>query len=284
MNIRATTAALLLLSTGLLPAPATAQMSGTCFDVTVGPWRPGPVVGDLDGRAAPEAGQPSSSSELPRRLQFVDSLVGRANYLLRVPEGTLDTSHPWKVWARTADSLELTFSTGHGGSVTRLGRDGTNWVGRSRTFTDHLPYRSLERPITLRPTDCAAPSPEPESVDPPLPRSVEFETRIAVALGERLPGAWTDVFEASEWASGINTTGPLAGADSLRVRTARNGRVRQVDLVYPADADLTEFRTLLDELSAPQGPRWANRTTVVMIRRFDFGRVVTLLDPRLDGR
>lgn len=284
-NTRAKLAALLLLSTGLLPAPASAQLVGACFDVTVGPWQPGPVVGDMEsGATPPEAGEPTRTSEIPRRVLFTDSLTRGSRYTLSVPEGTLDTSHRWKVWRELGDSLELVLSTGFSGTTTRLGREGARWAGWSRTFTDNLPYRSLERPVTLHPANCADPSPQPASLDPPLPRRVDVEGLPPLQLGRPLPDLWAEILGESEWASEVVAAGVLARADSLRIRTTRGGIVRQVDLVYPADSDLSGLQGLLDELTTPEGPLWMNRTTHVMIRRFQFGRIVTLRDPRLDGR
>ncbi|MEQ9568621.1 MAG: hypothetical protein RLN75_00400, partial [Longimicrobiales bacterium] len=83
-----TTTGILLIGAALIPLRASAQLVGSCFDVTVGPWQPGPVVGDLDDRPAPETGEPTRSSELPRRFLFTDSLTRGGRFVLSVPEGT----------------------------------------------------------------------------------------------------------------------------------------------------------------------------------------------------
>lgn len=267
----------------LLPGSATAQMGGACYDVQVGEWA---LADPAHADVAPPPPDPSAgsvNSELPRRLRFLDEPDGRGNFRLEVPEDALDVPHPWRSWHGGTDSLTLVFSTGFGGTSTGLARDGETWTGWSRTHSDALPHYPYHRPVTLERVPCSAPPPQPASLDPALPRTVAFRGLPDVALAREPDAEWQAILEAGEWVHGLEPEGPLAGADSVRVRLTGSGRVEQIDLVYSTDFDAAEFMTAMDRITAPHVTmsRWRNRTTRVMVRRFGFGTVITLVDPRL---
>jgi hypothetical protein len=267
----------------LIGAPAGAQEPGQCFDVVPGPWQ---LVNPADSALAdppPDQAADSVRRDLPRRIRLLERSEEPSRSNIDVPADALDTPHTIRVWSQPGDSLRISFSTGFAGTTTRLSSDGDRWTGWSRAFADYEPYYAYERPVVLEPVDCSSPPPQRADLDPPLPRRVDFDDAPTLELGRPAPSDWA-ASRGGEWTGGTTPLGLLAGADSVRVKVTTDGLVREIDLVYAQDFDPTPVRRHLDSLGAQRSEgveHWRNRTTRVMLRRFDFGRVITLTDPRL---
>ena len=190
--------------------------------------------------------------EIPRRIEFAGPVRGwDASDTLRteivVPEGALPSVHTSMSGEIIGDSLNVGFSTGHGGVTAVLGWTGDRWVGTAHTFVDYgPPFRHDAGPIELTPVGCD--SPPPVSIDAMLPitRSVELEGGLAITLGEPLPEALGKTPERFTYNNVTGrTTGLFAGTDSIAVGVVERWGVTQIRLHYADPGAYSNVETRL---------------------------------------
>ena len=173
-----------------LDRQASMDLTG-CYDVTEGEWVVEQTVpGEDMGLVPSELGYDSVDYQIPPRIQFAGPSDRRFSATdVVVPEGALPTPHRYPTGEIIGDSLVLVFSTGHVGVRATLARSGTGWAGTARTWVDHTPQQVSARPVELTQVPCDSPPPVSSDVMPPVPRTVELESGLAITLGEPLPAS-----------------------------------------------------------------------------------------------
>ena len=209
-----------------------------------------------------------------------------------MPEDVLQVPHSQLTWQGGADSLSFGVSTGLVGTISRLARRGSAWVGWTQTFSDVGGILRYRRPIRLTPVDCSAPPPIPASLDRALPRGFEFQAVGLLELGDTIPaGVGTLPRRSGAMTLQLQAAGLWAGADTVVVRVGRSGvlqgSLQHIELRYPEGHDLTvavgdlvrRYGSGTERLGS--GPIfWHNRTTTLFISPSGRRPRVVVMDPR----
>ena len=124
-----------LFAIALATAPASGQLSGRCFDATLGPWSPIEGTHRQDGPPAPPP-DPSGSLvyAFPPRV-LLTALPPRSNRgseewrRVDVPEGALPVPKPFQSWRAAEDSLWIFLNDGFANTLSALARAPDGWVG-----------------------------------------------------------------------------------------------------------------------------------------------------------
>jgi hypothetical protein len=192
---------LLLLGIGLgRPAAAVAQalgrgdLAGTCYDLSLGPWRPTQLLSEDSIYIAP-----------PSRVRFDSSRTERwpDRLVLVTAPGGYPSVHRYAFWRPVgSDSVELLWSTGYSGLRMTLGGRPSELRGEARAFWD-FPRDPLTADVAARRVQC----------DPP-----------ARPMAQRLVFRAVPLEGGDSVAVGATLTSIRAGADSLRGRSFRMRR------------------------------------------------------------
>lgn len=275
----------------LAAKPALGQLSGRCFDATLGTWSRIEGTHRLAGDPAPPPDQSLDSLlyAFPPRLLLSDLPPRRGGEDWRrveVPDGALPVPKPFQRWRVDGDSLQIFLGDGFTSASSTLRRDQGRWHGILRTRSDNMGTQLYSRPIELRETACASPPPALASADVPAPRMVPSSSGPPIVLAQPVPEVYAvQPLRRLEWVVGPRLSGYWAGSDSVFVRRNRDGLVSQIDIRYPEGFDAT---ALEDGLRAefgsgrPDAPwlSWWNRSTRASLQAG--GRVrVLLIDPRM---
>ena len=233
-------------------APASGQLSGRCFDATLGPWSPIEGTHTLDGPPVPPPDQSSFLGyEFPPRVLLTALPLRRGSEEWRrvdVPEGALPVARPFRNWRATEDSLWISLSDRFTSTLSVLVRAPDRWAGILRNSSDNVGTQLYSRPIELQEADCQSPPPVPASGDTPAPRVVPSSSGPPIALAELLPDVYEvrlsqSRFSSAEWVVDPAPSGYWVGTDSVRVGRNRDGLVSEIDVRYPEGFDPTALRS-----------------------------------------
>lgn len=276
------------LATACVETPPT-----SCFDVTAGAWSPidATHVGGWPRPGPPDESGDSVLVSLPPRIRLDPAPAGAgldSFHTISIPEDALQVPHSGHWWRSWSDSLELVFSDGYVGSVTRLAQDEDGWAGHAETFSDIMDLLRYERPVRLRSVKCESPPPVPASADRPLLRTIPLADSLRLVLGDSIPLT----LETTQRRTGALTvlaapTAEFAGSDTVVVVPTAGGVIKRIELLYPEGSDLTDLAALLKSeyagyhtSEAVRGVFWENRTTEVFLVLGPRPRLV-MEDPRL---
>lgn len=278
------------IATAALAASCTEAPPSGCFNVIAGEWAPvdSSAVGEAPSAPPNETGD-SVLASLPPRVRLDSTVVAGLDSfrVIAVPEDALQVPHSKHWWRSWSDSLELVFSNGYVGSVTRLVRGREDWAGRSETISDNMGDPLFARPVRLRSVACESPAPIPATADRPLLRSIPLADSRRLVLGKTIPAELETRLRRTGALTVIGTpTGYFAGSDTVVAVPSSDGTIRRIELLYPSGADVAG---LLAHLKAQyqwartsdvvQGVFWENRTTRLFL---DIGAHPRLVveDPR----
>jgi hypothetical protein len=275
----------------LCSTSAAAQLSGSCFDATMGSWSP--IVGTHSGDRPPARAPDQSGDSMfyafpPRILLSADSPRGGGDGWSRVevPQGALPVPKPFMGWRAEEDSLWVGMGDGFTSTSSALARGQDAWEGVLRTRSDNLGSQLYSRPITLRETDCESPPPVPASADAPAPRVVLSSAGPHIALGETVPDVYQlQPVRSFEMVMGLVLDSYWVGSDSVLIHRNEDGLISEIDIRYPEGFDPSALRAgLLEEFGPgqPDAPwlSWWNRSTRSILQTG--GRIrVLLIDPRM---
>ena len=269
-----------------LDRQASMDLTG-CYDVTEGEWVVEETVpGEELGLVPSELGYDSVDYQIPPRIQFAGPSDRRFSATdVVVPEGALPTPHRYTTGEIIGDSLVLVFSTGHVGVLASLARSGTGWSGTARTWVDHSPRQVNARPVELTQVPCDSPPPVSSDVMPPVPRTVELESGLAITLGEPLPASLETVAPEPDSVQRVSvrlairiadrTRGLFGTTDDISVDLTRDGLVRTIRLWYVGAEDHATLEARLRSWYTEPGVQplgitganlmYMNRTTLLLL-------------------
>lgn len=278
-----------------LAATSLAAQTGECYDVTLGEWAAIDSTHTIDW---PRPGPPDATGDsliyaVPVRVRL-DSvahphMLGRGQFVMTVPAEALQVPHSILTWRAEGDSLALVVSTGFAGTVTRLVRDGSGWLGSARTFSDVAGLLQFDRTVRLHRVVCDLPPTVPASAARPLLGSIDLASGKRLSLGAPLPAGVT----THRRPSGAMTVEDAVserwmGTDTVVVRVDPDGRLTWIELRYKESFDLTPTLAFLQteygpgrQLGDARAWFWNNRTTRMSVR-LDHRPSLTLADPRRD--
>lgn len=246
------------------PAAAFAAALG-CYDVTLGPWtemaQDHPVVA-----TDPPPVDDASIHVIPPRVQLSDeptpySTPEDTSWSASAPPGALPVGQPYQAWALDEDGrLSLGYGNGMSGLHGVLDAAGDGWTGTMEGYSDVSGITRWERQVSLSRVDCASPPPVTDASVWLLPRTVELEGGMSLALGEPPPeGLPTYERPGHEPGVAAATLGLFAGADTI-VLGSGWGLVGMIQMKFlpPATPDALLVR-LTAAYGEPRVWRWPPR-------------------------